>query len=83
MSFPLEVEPDVAAKIAAKAQAKGVTVDDYLRALLEDETALTTTPTTPEEKARVFREWAASHDPNTPLLSDDAISRETIYEDRG
>lgn len=33
----------------------------------------------PQEKARLWREWAASHSHDTPLLSDEAISRESIY----
>ncbi len=37
----------------------------------------------PQEKARLWREWAESHRPDTPLLSDEAVSRESIYEDRG
>lgn len=37
---------------------------------------------TPEERARAFREWAESHDRNTALLSDYAVSRESIYDDR-
>lgn len=37
----------------------------------------------PEEKAKVFLKWANSHPLNTPILSDDAISRESIYGDRG
>jgi hypothetical protein len=33
---------------------------------------------------REFRAWAASHDQdNLPLLSDEAISREFIYGERG
>ena len=36
---------------------------------------------TPEERARAFREWAESHDRNTPLLSDYAVSRESMYDD--
>jgi len=36
---------------------------------------------TPEELAQVFREWAESHDRNSPLLSDYAVSRESMYSD--
>ncbi|MFN6513003.1 MAG: hypothetical protein RMY29_000705 [Nostoc sp. CreGUA01] len=36
---------------------------------------------TPKEFAQAFREWADSHDRNTPLLSEYAVSRESIYED--
>jgi len=36
---------------------------------------------TSEERAAAFEAWAASHRV-TPPLSDDAVSRESIYEDR-
>jgi len=32
-----------------------------------------------QERVRLLREWASGHSSNTPLLSDDAISRERIY----
>lgn len=38
---------------------------------------------TPEEWIKAFREWAESHPRNTPPLSDEAISRESIYGERG
>lgn len=38
---------------------------------------------TPQERAKAYRAWAASHSHTTPLLSDEAISRETMYEERG
>lgn len=37
----------------------------------------------PAERAAAFRSWAESHPLNTPILSEEAISRETIYSDRG
>ena len=36
-----------------------------------------------EEWSKAFREWIDSHPTDTPLLSDEAISRESIYEGRG
>ena len=38
---------------------------------------------TTEEWIQAFDEWAKSHDPHTPPLSDEAISRDSIYEGRG
>ncbi|MGL6341004.1 MAG: hypothetical protein ACRC80_17925 [Waterburya sp.] len=35
----------------------------------------------PIEKADAYRVWAESHRRGLPLLSDEAISRESIYED--
>ena len=36
----------------------------------------------PQKRAVTFRNWAAQHAP-TPLLSKEAISRESIYGERG
>jgi hypothetical protein len=36
-----------------------------------------------DEWMRKFRAWAHSHPTDTPLLSDEAISRESIYGERG
>jgi hypothetical protein len=38
---------------------------------------------TPDEWADSLRDWATSHNPNIPLLSDEAIDRDSIYEGRG
>lgn len=37
----------------------------------------------PSERAAAFRAWAEGHPRVAPVLSDQAISRETIYSDRG
>ena len=34
------------------------------------------------EKMKVFDEWMANLDPNTPNLTDEQISRESIYEEQ-
>jgi hypothetical protein len=36
-----------------------------------------------DEWMRKFRAWAHSHRTDTPLLSEQAIGRESIYRDRG
>lgn len=36
-----------------------------------------------EEWSRALQQWAASHDSSTPLLSDEAVERDSIYEGRG
>lgn len=38
---------------------------------------------TPQERAKAYRAWAESHARTAPLLSDDAISRENLYGERG
>lgn len=36
---------------------------------------------TKEEWIKAFEKWSKSHEENTPLLSDYAVSRESIYEE--
>ena len=36
-----------------------------------------------QERAKAYRLWAEGHSAKTPLLSDNAISRESIYGERG
>jgi len=38
---------------------------------------------TPEEWSHAWRQWAAGHSPQSPNLSDEAVSRDSIYEGRG
>lgn len=40
-------------------------------------------PATNEEWLREFHAWVHSHPTDTPLLSDEAISRDSIYRERG
>lgn len=59
-------------------------IQPYLVSLVERLKELKESPsyqTTSEERARTFRKWAQSHNRNTPILSDYAISRESIYGD--
>jgi hypothetical protein len=80
----LEVEPEVASKIKARARERGVSVDVYLRELIDQKEAESNTSNglSSQEQVRLLREWASSHSTNTPVLSDEAISREDIYSDR-
>jgi Arc/MetJ-type ribon-helix-helix transcriptional regulator len=55
---------------------------EALRVRLEERTASGQTLSA-EEWMRKFRAWAHSHPADTPLLSDDTISRESIYAERG
>ena len=81
----LEVQPDTAAIVTAQARRQGLSVDTYLRRLVRelDAAPILKPPLSPQEKAGLWRKWAASHNPQTPLLSDEAISRESIYRERG
>ena len=87
MTLTLDLPTDIEALLTAEALAHGMTLQAWLQKLaaehaynlqsrsLQDEL-------TPEEWVQQFRAWAQSHDRTTPLLSDEAISRESIYPDR-
>jgi len=62
-------------------------LDEFLEshAVVEDSTPVSIAhlqKTDPKEWARQFDAWVNSHDPSTPVLSDDAMSRESIYPDQ-
>ena len=86
MTLTLELSPEREAALKAQAQARGMSVEQWLLELAEQIAPSTSIAhlqkTNPKEWARQFHEWAESHDRTTPLLSDEAISRESIYPDR-
>jgi len=81
----LEVEPEVASKIQARARKRGVSVDVYLRELIDEKGTESerSNGLSSQERVALLRQWASGHGTNTPVLSDEAISRESIYGDRG
>ena len=87
VALVIELPQDIEVALRAEAQAHGVTLEAWVETIaaawvrpveaprsLQDEL-------TPEEWVREFHAWAESHDRTTPLLSDEAISRESIYPD--
>ena len=80
MTVTLNLKPEVEAGLVAQAQFSGMTVEEYLLSMVEG-VVLPAAPSTlsPEQRAAAFEEWSASHRA-TPLLSDDAVSREAMYE---
>jgi hypothetical protein len=81
MQTMLEVEPEVASKIQARARKRGVSVDVNLRELIDEKGTESERGNGPssQERVRLLREWASGHSTNTPVLSDDTISRDNIY----
>ena len=78
MPTMLEVEPEVASKIQARARERGFSVDVYLREQIDQKGTESerSNGLSSQERVRILREWASGHSANTPLLSDDAVSRE-------
>jgi len=83
MTVTLNLNPDVEKGLMALARERGMSLSDYLQEIAAREAARVSirTNATGEEKARDFLEWAESF-PDTPPLSDEAISRASMYPDR-
>lgn len=83
MTVTLELKPEVSAQLEAQARASGVSVKDYLEKKVEELISPSDPQLakTPEERVRLWQEFVNSHDDiDAPPLSDEAISRESIYE---
>jgi hypothetical protein len=89
MTLMIEIGPEQEAFLLQEAARQGVDASEYVRRLIERAAASTNqearivATSTPPERARAFRQWAESHRTDGPLLSDQAISRESIYGERG
>ena len=86
MTVTLELPPETEAALKAQAQARGLSVERWLLELCEQHvqpgSIAHLQKTNPKEWMRQFRAWAEGHNRTTPLLSDEAIGRESIYPDR-
>lgn len=83
MSATLEIEQETAEQLAAQAKAQGISIDAYLRLLLKSKSASEEPISlSPQEKAKLWREWVDNHSIEAPSLSDEALTRESIYAER-
>jgi hypothetical protein len=83
MTIKIELSPQIEAGLAVLAAEQGLTLPDYLQRLLEEKVPAREAATlSPGERARLWRESAKGL-PHTPPLSDEAVSRESIYDVRG
>jgi len=83
MTVTINLNPEIEAGLAAQARARGIALSEYVESLLRDQVCPKSGPgISPAERASAWRE-ATRNLPHTPPLSDSAISRETIYGDRG
>jgi hypothetical protein len=85
MTVTLNLPSDVEQAYIALAQARGLPLAEVMReVLVAAQSAPSRSELSPEDWVREFRAWTRSHDAdNLPLLSDEAISREAIYRERG
>lgn len=84
MTVTLELKPEVEERIIAAAEASGLSVEEYIQRKLEGKSTAPDPNKIPfEEWLQRFNDWVHSHDHiKAPPLSDEAISRESIYRER-
>ncbi len=83
MTVTLDLKPELEAGLLDLARESGMSVENYILTMVEG-TMLSRSAQkrSPEERAAAWRETAKRF-PDTPPLSDEAISRESMYLDRG
>jgi Post-segregation antitoxin CcdA len=83
MTVTIELPSEIEADLVAQARAHGLDLSQYVEHLLREQVAPRAgSALSPAEQAAAWRESTRGL-PHTPPLSDDAISRESIYGDRG
>jgi hypothetical protein len=83
MTVTIQLPPDIEADIVAQAQAQGLDLAQYVEHVLREQVPPRASATlSPAQRAEAWRQSTRGL-PHTPPLSDDAISRESIYDDRG
>ena len=82
MSITLHLDPDVEHSLSILAKQRGVSLEAYIRDVVNREAGCISRPSsTGEDRAAAFLEWADSF-PDVPVLSDESISRASLYPDR-
>jgi hypothetical protein len=85
MTVTLDLPPEKEAALKAQAQARGLSIEQWMLEVVDQHVPPISIAhlqkTNPQEWARHFDAWVDSHKSNTPVLSDEAMSRENIYPD--
>ena len=85
MTVTLNLPPEKEAAFKAQAQARGLSLEQWMLEVADQYVQPVSIAhlqkTNPKEWARYFDAWVDSHNPDTPVLSDEAMSRESIYPD--
>ena len=81
MTIKLELNPEVEARLAARARAKGIPLDAYLQSVIEQIAEDEGTPRASLEEFKATLETLAEEAEDLPALPSVAFSRESIYRD--
>jgi hypothetical protein len=83
MTVTINLPANIEADLVAQARTRGLELPQYVELLLREQVPPAAgSALSPSERAAAWRESTRGL-PHTPPLSDDAISRESMYGDRG
>ncbi len=80
MNVKLELNPELEADLLAAARARGLSLETYLEQVILEH-CIHHNASRAEDWEKEFDAWVDSF-PETPLLSDEAVSRADMYPDR-
>lgn len=81
MDVRLELEPEIEAALNQQANAKGISLDEYLREVIEERARISTAPEINLDEFRKALDQLAEMGKGLPHLPSSAFSREAIYQD--
>jgi hypothetical protein len=83
MTVTIDLRPEIEARLALLAAEQGVSLTQYVRRLLEEQVpGRGEAMLSPGQRAALWRDSVKGL-PHTAPLSDEAISRDSIYDARG
>jgi hypothetical protein len=82
MTVTLNLPPNIEQLYLAEARARGLAVEEVMaQTLVAARQHAADEEVNPDEWIRRFKAWAHSHDhENLPVLSDEAVSRDSMYD---
>ncbi len=85
MNVSIEISEEKAALYQSQAKARGLTIESWFLEIADQNAAASSIAhlqsSNPQEWTRQFRLWAGGHSPKVPVLSEEAMSRDSIYND--
>jgi hypothetical protein len=87
MSLTIDLPDEAIRALEEEARRSGLSAEAFaqrvlVRELIAAKSSAHIQRSDPREWARRLDDWLDQQDPNRPVLSDDALSRETLYPDR-
>ena len=86
MTLTIDIPPELQGRLQEEAAKRGVAAEELARTFLEERLlspARSPLWERPEDWERAFDDWIASQDPSRTPLSEEAMSRDSIYGERG